>query len=119
MIVNDGDALPPNPGLARTGQDLVNAAVPDPAFHQPFTEAVKRARPLDVSPFIDMSIVARWLKEAIEKVENRIELPDKAMHSLASQINELIRQNLERRPDLRRKYEQVTGRHYTPDWWRR
>ncbi len=119
VIVNDGDALPPNPDLARTGQDLVNAAVPDPAFHQPFIEAVKRARPLDVSPFIDMSIVARWLKEAIEKVENRIEPPDQAMHSLADQINRLIRQNLERRPDLQRKYEQVTGRHYTPDWWRR
>jgi multiple sugar transport system substrate-binding protein len=119
VIVNDGDALPPNPDLARTGQDLVNAAVPDPAFHQPFIDAVKRARPLDVSPFIDMSIVARWLKEAVEKVENRIEPPDQAMHSLADQINQLIRQNLERRPDLQRKYEQVAGRHYTPDWWRR
>ena len=38
MIVADGDALPPNPEIARTGQDLVNSAVPDPAFHQPFID---------------------------------------------------------------------------------
>jgi multiple sugar transport system substrate-binding protein len=118
VIVDDGDSLPPNPDLARTGRDLVDAAVPDPAFHEPFIEAIKRARPLDNSPFIDMSIVARWVKEQTEKVENRVQTPARAMHSLADEINALIRQNLERRPDLQRKYEQVTGRRYAPDWWR-
>jgi multiple sugar transport system substrate-binding protein len=118
VIVEDGDSLPPNPALARTGQALVNSAVPDPAFHQPFIDAMKNARPLDNSLFIDMSIVARWLKESIDKVENRIQPPDQAMHSLADQINHLIRQNLERRPDLQRKYQQVTGRPYRSDWWR-
>ena len=31
----------------------------------------------------------------------------------------LIRINLERRPDLQRKYQQITARPYAPDWWRR
>lgn len=39
LIVQDGDSLPPNPELARTGRDLVNEVVPDAAFHQPFVEA--------------------------------------------------------------------------------
>ncbi len=118
VIVEDGDSLPPNPDLARTGHELVDSAVPDPAFHEPFIEAMKRARPLDISPFIDMSIVARWVKEQIEQVENRVQTPEQAMHTLAAEINALIRQNLERRPDLQRKYRQVTGHAYTPDWWK-
>lgn len=117
-IVQDGDSLPPNPELARTGRDLVNEVVPDAAFHQPFVEALENARPLDLSPFIDAGQVDRWLRERIENVENNVEDPEAALRSLADEINKRIRLNLERRPDLRRKYEQVTGRPYAPDWWR-
>ncbi|HUU11256.1 MAG TPA: hypothetical protein VM431_12065 [Phycisphaerae bacterium] len=118
LIVQDGDSLPPNPELARTGRDLVNEVVPDAAFHQPFVEALQNARPLDLSPFIDAGQVDRWLRERIENVENKVEDPEVALRSLADEINKRIRLNLQRRPDLRRKYEQVTGRPYTPDWWR-
>ncbi len=118
VIVADGDSLPPNPGLARTGADLVNESVPDPAFHQPFVDAVKNARPLDISPFIDPAVVTRWLTEQIEKVENRIQTPRESTRYLASEINQTIRLNLERRPDLQQRFEAVTGQRYSPDWWR-
>ncbi|HZT40719.1 MAG TPA: extracellular solute-binding protein [Chthonomonadaceae bacterium] len=118
VIVEDGDSLPPNPQLARTGKDLVDAAVEDPAFHAPFIQAMKNARPLDVSPFIDMSEVARWFSETIDKVENRLQTPPEAMRFLADEIDTTIRQNLERRPDLQHRFAAVTGRPYTPDWWR-
>ncbi len=127
IIVSDGDALPPNPALATSGRDLANDAVPDPAFHQPFVDAVKHARPLDVSLFIDAGQVDRWLKERIDQVENieegtprekGLELAAGAMRSLAAEINTTIRTNLRRRPDLQRTYERITGRKYTPDWWR-
>jgi multiple sugar transport system substrate-binding protein len=118
IIVDDGDSLPPNPNLARNGADLVDEAVPDPAFHEPFVQAIKNARPLDMSPFIDPAEVTRWVQEQIDKVENRIQTPAEAMHFLANEINATIRLNLERRPDLQRQYEAVTHRRYTPDWWR-
>src|SRR5262249_20767256 len=118
VIVEDGDSLPPNPNLARTGKDLVDDIVPDPAFHQPFIDAIRSARPLDVSRFVDSGLVARWLQEHIEKVENQVLPPAAAMRSLARDINALIRLNLERRPDLQRRYRKLTGRPYTPDWWR-
>ena len=38
------------------------------------------------------------------------------MKSLAKEINRQIRINLERRPDLRRRFTKVTGLDYTPDW---
>lgn len=118
VIVDDGDALPPNPNLARNGKDLADEEVPDPAFHEPFVQAMKNARPLDTSPFIDASMVSRWIQETVDKVENRVQPVDEAMRSLAEQINEQIRVDLERRPDLQRRFEQITHRRYTPDWWR-
>jgi multiple sugar transport system substrate-binding protein len=118
VIVNDGDALPPNPAMAASGEALRNENVPDAAFHAPFVQAMKNARVRDFSRFIDPSIVNRWLGETIEKVENKLLTPEQGMRSLAEQINQAIRRNLERRPDLQRLYEQTTGREYTPDWWR-
>ncbi len=118
VIVEDGDAQPPNPRLAESGQALVNEMVPDAAFHQAFVDSIKNARSLDYSPFIDASEVSRWIQETIEKVENRLLPPDQALRTLAAQIDERIRLNLERRPDLQKKYMQITGKPYRPDWWR-
>lgn len=118
IIVQDGDSLPPNPTLARTGTDLVNASVPDPAFHAPFVEAIKNARPVDNSPFIDPALVTRCIKEQVEKVENRLQTPAESMHFLADEINQTIHLNLERRPDLQKRYEALTGRRYSLGWWR-
>ncbi len=116
-IVLDGDSLPPNPEVARTGEDLVNDIVDDPAFHAPFIEAMKNSRPLDMSPFISATVVERWLGERMDSIENG-RPAEEAMRSVADEINKRIRQNLERRPDLRRKFRDVTGREWTPDWWR-
>ncbi len=118
VIVNDGDSLPPNPALARRGEDLVNAVAPDPAFHQPFIDALTHARPRVLSSFIDGAQVDRWVTESVEKVENRLLPPEKAVKSLADEINQTIRRNLERRIDLQRKFRRVTGRQWTPDWRR-
>jgi ABC-type glycerol-3-phosphate transport system substrate-binding protein len=116
-IVLDGDSLPPSPEVARTGADLVNDIVDDPAFHAPFIEAMRNSRPLDTSPFISATLAERWLGERLDKIENKMP-PEEAMRSVAGEINKRIRQNLERRGDLRRKFREVTGREWTPDWWR-
>ena len=118
VIVEDGDSLPPNPNIARTGKDLVNYWEEDPAFHAPFIQAVKNGRPLDLSPFIDASEVDRWFTEEIDKIENNIATPQQAMQSLTAQINSKIRTNLERRPDLQRSYQTITGHAYSQDWRR-
>ena len=118
VIVDDGDALPPNPTVARTGKDLVNDLVEDPGFHQPFIDAARNGKTLDVSPFIDVSLAGRWIQETVDRVENRLAQPPEAMRALAAEINATIRLNLERRTDLQKKYEQVTGRKYSPDWWK-
>ena len=115
LIVADGDSLPPNPALARSGADLVNDAVDDPAFHQPFIDAVRASRSLDFSPFIDAGLTQRWLTETIGQVENQLAEPGPAMRSLATEINKEIRKNLRRRPDLQRVYLRITGQLYRGD----
>ena len=117
LIVKDGDSLPPNPALARTGASLVNEIIDDPAFHQPFIDAIDNARPLDLSPFIEAGIIERWLRQAVESVENGAD-PEEKMRQLAGEVNERIRLNLQRRPRLQERFERRTGRPYTADWWR-
>jgi len=116
LIIKDGDSLPPNPRFARTGEDLVNDAVGDPEFHQTFIDAMKTARALDFSSFIDAGLVHRWLTERLGQVENGLVGPEEAMKSLAAEVDERIRLNLIRRPDLREKFCQVTARQWTADW---
>jgi multiple sugar transport system substrate-binding protein len=118
MIVRQGDSLPPSPRVARDGKDLVCPLEEDPAFQQTFIDAVKNARNVDYSPFIDPTISDRYFGDAIQKVENNLETPQRAMHELADRIDLDIRVNLERRPDLQKLFEQRTGKKYTPDWWR-
>jgi len=116
LIVEDGDALPPNPALAREGRDLVNRIIDDPAWHQTFIDAARAAEPIDVSPFIDASLADRWLQERLELVENGTLTPEEGARAVAQEINRRIRQDLIRRPDLQRRFEQVTGRPYRPGW---
>ncbi len=117
LIVEDGDALPPNPEMARTGVDLINDHVPNAAFHQPFIDAVENGVTLKMSPFIEAQIVKRWALEAVEQVENGAD-PRAAITSVADEIDARIRQNLRRRPILQAKYEKITGRKYSDDWWK-
>jgi ABC-type glycerol-3-phosphate transport system substrate-binding protein len=112
LIVADGDSLPPNPAIAKSGADLVNEAVADPTFHQPFIDAIRAARPLDYSPFIDAGLTQRRLTETIERTENQLAEPGPAMRALAAEINQEIDKNLRRRPDLQQVYLRITGRPY-------
>ena len=117
LIAADGDALPPNPELARTGEDLVNEHITDPAFHQPFIDAVDNGVTIKMSPFIEAQLVQRWALEAVEQVENGAD-PRTAITRVADEIDDRIRQNLRRRSALQAKYEQVTGKAYNDDWWK-
>jgi multiple sugar transport system substrate-binding protein len=116
IIVADGDSLPPNPKLALNGQALADSLVPDPAFHAPFVQAIKNARPLDYSPFIDASEVSRWIGDSVAEVENQLQTPAQALNALAAQIDQEIRLNLQRQPALQKLYEQRSGRSYRTDW---
>jgi multiple sugar transport system substrate-binding protein len=115
-IRDDGDSLPPNPEYVRSGSQLVNATVKDPAFHQAFIDEVRTARVADTTPFMDSATVSRWVSEAVDSVSNRLATPETAMHRLTTEIDRQIRINLERRPDLRERFQRVTGRSWRSDW---
>ena len=117
LIVKDGVSLPPSPALAGDGQALTNDIIDRPEFHQPFIDAARDGRPLDVSPFVESQIVKRWIKEAVESVENGAD-PEEELRRTAAEVDARVRLNLRRRPELQAKFEQVTGTAYHDDWWR-
>ncbi len=117
IIVQDGDSLPPNPDYAKSGEALVNKTVSDPAFHQPFVDSIKVARPMDISTFINANLVERWINERVSRVDNNREIDVPAvMRDLAKEVNLKIDQNIEREKHLREKFAKVMGRPWTPDW---
>lgn len=120
QIVKDGDSLPPNPKYAGTGAAMANAVAPDPAFHQTFIDSAKFARAADTSPYIVFSMVSNWQWEVITKIESSAdEDVGTLMKDLAKEVNLRIRRNLERSPYLQERYEKLTGRKYTDDWWKK
>lgn len=117
IIIQDGDGIPPNPEVATSGEAMVNSLLPDPAIQQSFLEATKNARSLRLSAFVENGQVTRWIDEAQGFVDNKIKTPEKAMRDLAAEVNRTIRLNLERRPDLQRRFEATTGMRYSADWF--
>jgi ABC-type glycerol-3-phosphate transport system substrate-binding protein len=112
LIAEDGDAMPPK-ALGIQARDLVNAAEADPAFHQVFIDAAKNARVLDVSPFMDFNLIIRWLQEGIEKLEGNAQAdPEGIMRTLAGEVNQEIKRNLDRNGFLRAKYLAIKGKPY-------
>jgi hypothetical protein len=103
--------------MARSGIDLVNDIVLDPDFHQPFIDAVEEGVTLKMSPFIEAQILRRWTLEAVQEVENGAD-PRAAITRVAAEVDERIRQNLQRRPELQKKYEDITGKKYADSWWK-
>ena len=101
QIIEDGDALPPNPDMAPDGEALANQTVDDGAFHQVFLDAIRDARPPDTSPFVDSAQVQRWVIEMLGRVENRVVAPAEAARQLATEVNRAIQRNIEREPQLR------------------
>lgn len=118
IIIQDGDGIPPNPNYVRSGEDLVNKFMPDPVFQEPFIDSVKSARAFNLSPFINSDLVFRWIYEARDRVANGLQEPEAAFRGVAEEVESEIRKNLERNPALQRKFEEITGREYTPDWFR-
>lgn len=114
LIAAGGDSLPPIPEFG-TPEKLVCAYEEDIEFHRPFVEAVESGYTTDVSPYIENSLVIRWLQEAINRVENNLQSPQEAMRELAAGVNARIRRNLERSANLREEYKAITGREYAPE----
>lgn len=116
LIVADGDGIPPSPFVARTGEDLVNRFLPDARLQQAFLDATINARNTNLSGFIENGLVNRLMWEAQGFVDNRLKTPRQALTDLADEIERTIDRNLERRPDLRERFREVTGMEWSKDW---
>lgn len=105
----DGDGLPPNAAFARNPNNLMNPKYPweTKAFQTKFVQAMDYAHSPEISPFVDPHLVTTIWTDALDEVTNEIKTPEQAMHDAAKRINDLIRENIQDRPDLKALYEKI------------
>lgn len=115
LIAAGGDSLPPIPEFG-TPDKLSCKYEPAVEFHRPFVEAMRDGYTPDVSPYIENSLVVRWLQEAINRVENNLQKPEDAMRALAQEVNQRIARNLAYSRNLQNEFEADTGSPYAADW---
>jgi multiple sugar transport system substrate-binding protein len=110
LVVDDGDALPPNPAFANSEAFDRPADHPNEwDIHAPTHHtAMHRAVALAESPFIASGTTRRLAAQAVEKVmaTPMLATPEQAAATLQAQINHEIRVTVNESDTLRRRYEQ-------------
>lgn len=113
LVVEDGDALPPNPAFA-DGPEF-NRPIEYPnewGIHEPtFQTAMYRAVALAESPFVSSATTRRLTFQALEKVmaTPMLDTPEEAAASLQEQINREIRLTVRESTSLEARYEELVG----------
>jgi len=110
-VVNQGrDGLPCNPEFAMTGVDPGDPNLGEAEMHQHVLDGMKHTYSQKKSPFLFMTDVDRILQTALDRMETRPELKIEEILSDAQKELELLMQrNLDRSPELLKKYQQLTG----------
>ena len=131
-VVENADALPPNPVYTRTE---AFRRPPDPpeewGCHEPFAWA---AEPIAIggvySPFVSEQTVRRAEDDALQVVMSELYSPEEAGRRAAERVNDEIQRNLHENPKLQPRYEELlkrqreidalraAGRPVPPDWIR-
>ncbi len=106
-IVNDADALPPNPRYVQAEEYLRPAGRPEEwGCHEVFYEVMdEQAIPHEFSPYVLDSVAYRIQNEVIDLYMNDMVTVDRALEMIEKQINDEIDRTLEETPSLRARYE--------------
>ena len=109
-IVDDADALPPNPKYTRTEAFLRPPKYPNEwGRHEAFSDALKDiAVPYPSSPFVLDAVASRLARAAEERFMSDEATAAEAAAEMESRINEEIDRSLEEDPRLRPHYGEMT-----------
>ena len=120
-IVEDADALPPNPVYTKLAQYQRPAAYPNEwECHEAFADAVNTiAFPFVTSPFVLFTVASRIDDDMFYGVMSDIFTPAQAAAQAQVRINEEIDRMLAEQPALRPRYGQLLARQKQIDELRR
>jgi ABC-type glycerol-3-phosphate transport system substrate-binding protein len=87
-----------------------NPKHPEEDYNEVWRKAQEFAVPDENSPFVNGHVVERIIDTQLDLVKSDAKPAAAAVHDMATQINEEIQKALDQDPELRRRYDALTGR---------
>ena len=109
LINHQADALAPVVRHCFTPQFLHDPAFPQEDHNRVWRDIMEFAEPDQSSPFVTHQVANRILTRQLDLVKANQKSPAEAMKTAAREINEEIRKAVERDPQLRARYQALTG----------
>ncbi len=109
LINNQADGLGPVVRDTYSDAFLHNPRFPAEDQNEVWREAALHSQSDQVSPFVNGQIASRILNKQLDLVKNDQKTPEAAMRTAAEQINAEIARTIQTDPELRRRYELLTG----------
>jgi multiple sugar transport system substrate-binding protein len=111
LIIDDGDALPPDPAMAYEPEFLRPSAYPgehDTNAHAKYALAAKQyGVGRECSDFILPSVVNRIVEENLQGIANQVLSPEDGLRRMTDEINVEIQRAVERDPKLQPAYREA------------
>lgn len=109
-LINDqADALAPMKRFCEGPRFLHNPAYPEEDYNHVWRSVMEHTEPEQVSPFVNGQIVARIMARQFDMFKTGQKSPEETMRSITREVNAEIRRTLEINPELRARWERLTG----------
>lgn len=109
LINKQADALAPVIRYCYTDLYLNDPEYPEEDFNAVWRDTMHRARPEQISPFVNGQTASRILAKQLDLVKGDQKPVAGALRTAAREINEEIQKTLECDPTLKARYERLTG----------
>lgn len=109
QINRSADAIAAVRDSCYTDTYLHNPEYPEETYNDVIRDETLYGRNIEVSPFLDPADFDRIFQRYADLIRVGRSDPAQGMRDLARSVNEAIRDNLERRPELRERYLELTG----------
>ncbi|HUT34599.1 MAG TPA: extracellular solute-binding protein [Planctomycetota bacterium] len=110
LINHQADALAPVIRHCYTDLYLHDPKFPNEDSNAVWRDIMQYGTPDEVSPFVNGNVAGRIIGKQLDLVKNGAKPAADAMRTAARQINEEIQKMLDRDPELRQRYEELTKR---------
>jgi ABC-type glycerol-3-phosphate transport system substrate-binding protein len=116
LINHQADAICAVKEYAYTERFLHDPAYPEEDFNRVWRDALERALPAEVSPFVSGNVSFRLIMQQIDLLKNNTKTPRQAMTDAAARINARIVEKLRANPTLKEQYMALIEAGARPAW---
>ena len=110
VINQQADGMGPVIKYDQGPEFLHDPAHPEEDYNQVWIDMMERSEPDEVSPFANGKVVTRLVETHLDLIRGNQETPTEGMKRLTASVNQLIADMVKRDPELRAKYEKLTGK---------